>query len=142
MSDESGALRREIEMLLASALRDDKRHLDDMERRDEHHLHELERRDELHLDETAARDRAHLRELETRSDLNARRFENLRRALESRDLIGQAKGVIMASMGCSSDEAFQLIVKQSQHENRKATEVAAEIVQRVATRQHRLDRHS
>ena len=153
MSDELGTLRREVEMLLANALRDDRRHLADTERRDEHHLHELERRDELHLDETAARDRAHLeetaaredahlRELRARSDLSSQQLENLRLALQSRDLMGQAKGVIMASRGCSSNEAFQLIVKQSQHENRTATEVAAEIVDRVATRPYRLDRHA
>ena len=140
-------------MLLESAVRDDVRHLEDSQRRDEHHLHELERRDELHLDETAARDQAHLhetaarddahlRELQTRSDINSERLENLRLALHNRDLMGQAKGVIMASMGCSADEAFQLIVTQSQHENRKATEVATEIVQRVATRPPGLGHHS
>lgn len=153
MSEEVGVLRREIETLLESALRHEKRHLADTERRDQHHLHELERRDELHLEETAARDQAHLqetaarddahlREVETRNHLSEQQFDNLRLALESRDLIGQAKGVIMASMRCSPDEAFQLIVKQSQHENRKATEIAAEIVKRVATRSRRPERHT
>ena len=145
MPDEPGALRREIELLLELALRDDESHLAAAARRDEHHLHELERRDELHLEETAARDQAHLqeaaardeahlRELQTRNDLNSQQYDNLRLALESRDLMGQAKGVIMASMGCSAEDAFQLIATQSQHENRKAVDVAAEIVQRVATR--------
>lgn len=148
MPDELGSLRREVEMLLAGALRHDVQHLAEMERRDEQHMHELARRDELHLAETAARDRAyldetaahddaHLRDLRTRSDFNAQQLENLRLALQSRDLMGQAKGVIMASMGCSANDAFQLIVKQSQHENLKATEVAAEIVQRAASRRVR-----
>ena|SRR5207237_5829576 len=52
-------------------------------------------------------------------------------ALETRDLIGQAKGVIMSSLGCSADEAFALIVTQSQHENRKVHEIAAEIAART-----------
>jgi len=52
-------------------------------------------------------------------------------ALETRDLIGQAKGVIMSSLGCSADEAFALIVTQSQHENRKVHDIAAEIAART-----------
>ena len=53
---------------------------------------------------------------------------NLRLALESRDLIGQAKGVLMATLGCSADEAFALITTQSQQENRKVVAIAADIV--------------
>ena len=140
-------------MLLETAVRDLEQHLAETERRDERHVHELGRRDDLHLDETAARDRAHLqetaarddahlRELQSRTDHNAKRLENLRLALQNRDLMGQAKGVIMASVGCSADEAFQLIVTQSQHENRKATEIAAEIVQRLTSRPQLLEQNS
>jgi AmiR/NasT family two-component response regulator len=56
---------------------------------------------------------------------------NLEAALETRDLIGQAKGVIMATMGCPSDEAFALIAQQSQHENRKVIDIATDIVKRA-----------
>jgi AmiR/NasT family two-component response regulator len=51
----------------------------------------------------------------------------LAEATETRDTIGQAKGVIMVTMGCTADEAFRLLKAQSQHENRKLVEVAAEI---------------
>jgi len=49
-------------------------------------------------------------------------------ALESRAVIEQAKGIIIGARRCSSDAAFDLLVQQSQHENRKLREVAAEIV--------------
>ena|SRR5438045_4049959 len=64
-------------------------------------------------------------------DIDVAQYET---ALESRDVIGQAKGVIMSALGCSADEAFALIVKQSQHENRKVSELAIEIAAR--TRRH------
>lgn len=54
----------------------------------------------------------------------------LRRAMESRATIEQAKGIIMATAGCGPEEAFDLMVRQSQHENRKLREVAAELVDR------------
>ena len=53
----------------------------------------------------------------------------LQQAMESRAVIEQAKGILIASTGCDADEAFHLLVKQSQHENRKLREVAAELVQ-------------
>jgi GAF domain-containing protein len=49
-------------------------------------------------------------------------------AMETRAQIEQAKGIIMATARCGPDEAFQLLVQQSQHENRKLREIAAEIV--------------
>ena len=59
--------------------------------------------------------------------------EQLRQAMESRAVIEQAKGVLMASTGCSADEAFDLLRKHSQTENRKVRDIAAELV----ARQHR-----
>lgn len=56
--------------------------------------------------------------------------ENLRTAMDSRAAIEQAKGIIMATTGCGPDEAFQLLVRQSQHENRKLRELAEELVTR------------
>lgn len=64
--------------------------------------------------------------------LHAAQVEHLQSALATRDLIGQAKGVIMATCHCSVDDAFRLLVAQSQHENRKLVEIAAEIVARAA----------
>lgn len=56
---------------------------------------------------------------------------NLDAAVATRDLIGQAKGIIMASLGCSPDHAFALLVKQSQAENRKVVDIAAGITAQV-----------
>ena len=59
---------------------------------------------------------------------------SLRRALATRDTIGQAKGIIMATMCCGADEAFSILRSQSQAENRKLTEIATELVERVNRR--------
>jgi putative methionine-R-sulfoxide reductase with GAF domain len=53
-------------------------------------------------------------------------------ALESRAEIEQAKGIIIAARRCSPDAAFDVLVKQSQHENRRLRYVAAEIVRNAA----------
>ena len=52
-------------------------------------------------------------------------------AMASRAVIEQAKGIIMARVGCDADRAFALLVQQSQHENRKLRDVATETVERV-----------
>lgn len=54
--------------------------------------------------------------------------ENLRAALATRDLIWSAKVAIAAVTGCGPEEAQRLLVQQSQHENRKLRDVAADIV--------------
>jgi GAF domain-containing protein len=51
-------------------------------------------------------------------------------ALENRDVIGQAKGIIMASEGVSPDEAFDVLRRASQRSNRKLHDVAREMVER------------
>lgn len=56
--------------------------------------------------------------------------EGLRQAMASRAVIEQAKGVIMASMGCGGETAFTVLRQQSQAENRKLREIAQEIVDR------------
>ncbi|HVV36038.1 MAG TPA: ANTAR domain-containing protein [Acidimicrobiales bacterium] len=53
---------------------------------------------------------------------------SLRTALESRAVIEQAKGIIIGSTGCDADAAFDVLARQSQHENRKLREVAEELV--------------
>ena len=55
---------------------------------------------------------------------------HLREALATRDLIWSAKVLIAATTGCGPEEAHELLIKQSQHENRKVREIAAEIVAR------------
>jgi hypothetical protein len=51
----------------------------------------------------------------------------IREALETGDVIGQAKGVIMANLTCSPDEAFHLLRQHLQHENRKVLDLAVGI---------------
>ena len=60
--------------------------------------------------------------------------EDLERALAGREVIDMAKGIIMNSIGCGPDTAFNTLVKQSQAENRKLRDVAAEIVARAQRR--------
>jgi transcriptional regulator with GAF, ATPase, and Fis domain len=52
---------------------------------------------------------------------------NLRTALASRDVIGQAKGILMERYKISSDEAFKLLVLASQHRHTKLRDVADEL---------------
>jgi GAF domain-containing protein len=59
--------------------------------------------------------------------------ENLNQAMESRATIDHAVGIVMATGGKSSKEAFQVLVRASQRENRKLREIAEEIVVRVET---------
>jgi hypothetical protein len=78
------------------------------------------------LDRVAA-DRAHRAHPDTRNQLREE-LEGLRRAMEHRAVIEQAKGIIMASTGRTPDEAFELLRQQSQHSNMKLRDIAADIV--------------
>jgi hypothetical protein len=51
-------------------------------------------------------------------------------ALNSRDVIGQAKGMIMERFGVHAVQAFDLLTKLSQQSNTRVAEVAAELVAR------------
>jgi GAF domain-containing protein len=55
----------------------------------------------------------------------------LEEALSTRGVIEQAKGIIIARQGCSADEAFQVLVRLSQHGHRKLHDVANELVERA-----------
>lgn len=73
--------------------------------------------------------------------LNARDFwdarqraEGLQVALQSRATIEQAIGILMAPGGRTPEDAFELLVRASQRENRKLREIAADIVQRTTGR--------
>ena len=50
---------------------------------------------------------------------------DLRLALETRDVIGQAKGILMERHGISADEAFDRLTKVSQDTNTKVRDIAA-----------------
>jgi len=50
-------------------------------------------------------------------------------AMQSRAVIEQAKGVLLARLHCNPEEAFQDLAKQSQRTNRKLRDVAAEVVE-------------
>jgi GAF domain-containing protein len=57
--------------------------------------------------------------------------DHLTEAMQSRAAIEQAKGILMAAGGRSPDDAFNILVRASQRENRKLRDLALEIVQRV-----------
>jgi GAF domain-containing protein len=56
----------------------------------------------------------------------------LRQALQSRDVIGQAKGILMERRGISADDAFNVLRKASQSLNIKLATVAQTLVDRRA----------
>jgi GAF domain-containing protein len=55
---------------------------------------------------------------------------HLQLALENRDVIGQAKGILMARRGVTADQAFDILRVSSQRSGRKLRDVAAEVVDR------------
>jgi GAF domain-containing protein len=74
----------------------------------------------------------------TQAITNARRWQryraqvrNLEIALEHRGRIDQAKGALMAIHQCGPEEAFAMLVQQSQHRNVKVRQVAQEFLDRI-----------
>ncbi len=63
----------------------------------------------------------------TLSDL--RRKQDFERALSSRDLIGQAKGILMYSKRVDADTAFRLLVERSKSTNTKLVEIARSVAE-------------
>lgn len=59
---------------------------------------------------------------------DAQKVSQLHQAVESRDLIGQAKGILMERYKITGHQAFLLLTKASQHTNRKLHAVADELV--------------
>ena len=59
---------------------------------------------------------------------SAQEIETLRRAVDSRDLIGQAKGVLMERHGITADVAFSVLVRYSRDSNVKLVDVAEHVV--------------
>lgn len=58
---------------------------------------------------------------------DAQRADQLRRAMTSRDLIGQAKGVLMERHRITADEAFEMLKHASRRLNRKVVDVAESV---------------
>jgi len=61
---------------------------------------------------------------------HAQEEHQLRRRADSRDLIGQAKGILMSQRHITSDAAFTLLTVASQRLNMKVTSVAEEVTYR------------
>ncbi|KES05558.1 hypothetical protein BU52_18705 [Streptomyces toyocaensis] len=64
------------------------------------------------------------REREERLNLLQEEVEQLRRAIASRPVIDQARGVLMATYGCTPDEAWHILREASQLSNTKLRAVA------------------
>lgn len=60
------------------------------------------------------------------------RQAELRRAIDSRDVIGQAKGILMSRQGITADEAFALLSRTSQDLNVKLVDLARTLTDRHA----------
>jgi GAF domain-containing protein len=54
----------------------------------------------------------------------ARQYEHMAKAISMRDLIGQAKGILMERHRVTADQAFTLLVRASQRTNSKLTDIA------------------
>ena len=52
---------------------------------------------------------------------------HLQRAVDSRDLIGQAKGILMNREGVTAEQAFEMLRQASQHLNMKLRDVAERV---------------
>nr|WP_246325612.1 ANTAR domain-containing protein [Actinomycetospora corticicola] len=65
------------------------------------------------------------------------RVDGLSRALQTRDTIGQAKGILISHFAIDPDEAFALLARLSQHTNTKLADLAADLVALACDR----DRH-
>jgi GAF domain-containing protein len=65
---------------------------------------------------------------------SAQREEQFKRALASRDLIGQAKGMIMERYGVDAVQAFEVLRKLSQDSNVPLVQVASELVAKAQSK--------
>jgi GAF domain-containing protein len=58
----------------------------------------------------------------------AQKQQQLSQAMDTRDLIGQAKGILMERFRLTSDQAFALLVRASQRTNTKLRDIADHLV--------------
>ena len=61
----------------------------------------------------------------------AQHDEQMQKALQTRDVIGQAKGILMAQQDVSADEAFDILRRASQRMNIKLRELAERVASRI-----------
>ena len=66
-------------------------------------------------------------------DSTATLTDRMQAAMDSRALIEQAKGILMAQRRCTADDAFASLATVSQNTNRTVGDVAAALVARVAS---------
>ncbi len=60
---------------------------------------------------------------------DAQRTEKLRRAMHNRDVIGQAKGILMERHKLTADQAFAVLSKNSQRHNRPVIAIALQLTE-------------
>jgi hypothetical protein len=75
-------------------------------------------------------DLTEVRRTETQAEVEAA----LARIAEHREVIDEAKGMVMLAAQCGADEAFDLLRRASQHTNVKLHEIARGLVSAVGTR--------
>jgi GAF domain-containing protein len=61
-------------------------------------------------------------------DEDVRQAENLRHALVTRELVGQAQGILMERERITAEQAFDILRRASQHLNVKLREVAQDLI--------------
>ncbi|MEV6835409.1 ANTAR domain-containing protein [Streptomyces sp. NPDC051133] len=59
-------------------------------------------------------------------------IEQLRHAIDSRPVIDQARGILMAAHSCTPDQAWEMLREASQRSNTKLRQVAAAVTQSAA----------
>ncbi|SFP91670.1 GAF domain-containing protein [Geodermatophilus dictyosporus] len=57
----------------------------------------------------------------------AQQEDRLRTAISTRDVIGQAKGILMERVKLTADQAFTVLVRASSHPNRRLGDIAEEL---------------
>ena len=78
---------------------------------------------------TAAQAAERIAELEAALKKCVAHAEGIETALQSRDVIGQAKGIIQVRERCGPDEAFERLRDLSQHRNIKLRDLARAVVE-------------
>lgn len=58
----------------------------------------------------------------------AERDQQYRAALQSRDIIGQTKGIVMERFGIGADQAFDMLKRLSQESNTPLAAIAERVV--------------
>ncbi len=96
----------------------------------DHGFNDAERRDARLLAEHAALVLAIAFALRNSLAIN----EQLREALMSREVVGEAKGILMQQQRCTRQEAFDILRRASQRQNHKLRELAEALVLAVEAR--------